>query len=63
MSRCGSLTIVDNHNYQQSQIAYILENDNISMCKPFSKHTHPSLPTKPKAYQAMANTKYEATNS
>lgn len=63
MSMCGSLKIVNNNNYRQSQIAYILENDNVSVYKPFSKHIHPSLPTKPKVYQAMANTIYEATNS
>lgn len=57
MSRRGSLKIVDDNNYRQSQIAYILENDNILVCKLFSKHSHPSLPTKPNVYQAMANTK------
>lgn len=43
MSRRSSIKIVDNNNYRQSQIAYILENDNVSVCKPFSKHSHPSL--------------------
>lgn len=44
MSRCGSLKIVDDNNYRQSQIAYILENDNILVCKLFSNNRHPSLP-------------------
>lgn len=47
----------------KARLHTILENDHISVCKFFSKHSHPSHPSKPKDYQATAHRKEMATNS
>ena len=47
----------------KARLHTVLENDNLSVCKTFGEHCHPSNPSKPKICRAKAILKAQATTS